>query len=388
MPMDRHELMNVINAGRSSAFNVYEIGRKIPADDPIGKLFRNKTLNHTLFFKIMERDSSHYHAISTVQTLVYFPYNLANVYEGGDSVLFDDSSFHQVLQTRTGVDARSEESQVDYVMDLEILEMIYSLPTLDPFLLRSKAEQLDLAERIHPLYFNISEEEWKKIRAPIRTKIRTLVRRASMGANGRVSVDRVEAQVTKFLTKIWEAKDVEGIEDFVRALEISPERAPDLFFAWKAICYYQVQFEEFLPRLRCFFSWLGDDKKAVPVDWARLIHDDRDRMEATLIGLRDKVRGTYQGIRRVLQNYENSYQAFIERNQPREFKEFLSRADEEYIDIATCLSANVHAVKSWEAVVDRYGERMRYEQLNELFDTLSILYDSRPPAPNGLRASA
>src|SRR3546814_7331694 len=92
MPMDRSELMNVINAGRSSAFNVYEIGRNIAPDDPIGPLFRNRTLNSTLFFKIMERDDSHYNAISTVRTVIYFPYNLANVYEGGDSALFDDPS--------------------------------------------------------------------------------------------------------------------------------------------------------------------------------------------------------------------------------------------------------------------------------------------------------
>ena len=125
----------------------------------MGSLFRNKTLNETLFFKIMERNVSQYHTVSTVQTLLYFPYNLANVHEGGDSILFDDPGFNRMLQVKTGADSKSEESQVDYVMDLEILEMIYSLPTLDPFLLKSKSEQLDLDGRIHPSYFNISEED-------------------------------------------------------------------------------------------------------------------------------------------------------------------------------------------------------------------------------------
>lgn len=114
-----------------------------------------------------------------------------------------------MLQVKTGADSKSEESQVDYVMDLEILEMIYSLPTLDPFLLKSKSEQLDLDDRSHPSYFNISEEDWKRIRSPIRTKIRTLVRRAYMGG-GSVSVDKMEQHVSRFLTKIWEAKDMPG----------------------------------------------------------------------------------------------------------------------------------------------------------------------------------
>ena len=387
MPMDRAALSKVINAGRSTAFNVYEIGRRIPADDPVGKLFRNKTLNETLFFKIMERNVSQYHTVSTVQTLLYFPYNLANVHEGGDSILFDDPGFNRMLQVKTGADSKSEESQVDYVMDLEILEMIYSLPTLDPFLLKSKSEQLDLDDWIHPSYFNISEEDWKRIRSPIRTKIRTLVRRAHMGG-GSVSVDKMEQHVSRFLTKIWEAKDIAGIEDFVRSMEIPESRAPELFFAWKAICYYQVQFEDYLPEMKSFFAWLGDDKTAMPSDWARLMPEDRDRVEYSLLGLRDNVRDTYRSIKFVLSNYEQSYRAFIEMNQPRAFKDFLSTADEDYTNLATCLSANIHALNVWSKMTETYGRRLRHEQLTELFDTLSILFDMRRPMAANLRLSA
>ena len=376
MPMDRMELTKVINAGRSTAFNVHEIGRGIPADDPIGKLFRNKTLNNSVFFKIMERNSSQYNTVSTVQTLIYFPYNLDNVYEGGDSILFDDPSFNKVLQRKTGADSQSEESQVDYVMDLEILEMIYSLPTLDPFLLRSKSEQLNLDDRVHPNYFTINEDDWKRIRTPIRTKIRTLVQRACAGADN-IPADKVEQHVTRFLTKIWEAKDIDGIEDFVKGMEISPERAPEQFFAWKAICYYQVQFQDNLPRLKTFFTWLGDDRKSVPIDWGRLMPDDRDRVEYALMGLRDNVRDTYRSINFVLNNYEQSYRSFIEDNQPRAFKDFLSHADDDYTNLATCLSANIHALNVWTKMIQQHGPRFRYEQFNELVDTLSILYDMR-----------
>ncbi|MBT5945313.1 MAG: hypothetical protein HOK98_14570 [Rhodospirillaceae bacterium] len=388
MPMDRGSLSKVINAGRSTAFNVYDIGRRIPAHDPVGKLFRNKTLNETMFFKIMERNETQYHTVSTVQTLMYFPYNLGNVYEGGDSILFDDPGFNRMLRVKTGADSKSEESQVDYVMDLEILEMIYSLPTLDPFLLKSKSEQLDLDDRIHPFYFNISEEDWGRIRSPIRTKIRTLVRRAYMAEEASVSVEKMEQHVSRFLSKIWEAKDIEGIEDFVRSMDIPADRAPELFFAWKAICYYQVQFEDFLPQMKSFFSWLGDDKVAIPVDWVRLMPDDRDRVEYSLLGLRDKVRDTYRSIKLVLGNYEQSYRAFINDNQPRAFKDFLSTADEDYTNLATCLSANVHALNIWSKTIDTYGTRLRYEQFNELFDTLSILFDMRRSAVSSLRVSA
>lgn len=388
MPMDRVALSKVINAGRSTAFNVHEIGRRIPADDPVGKLFRNKTLNDTLFFKVMEREGSSYRAVSTVQTLLYFPYNLDNVYEGGDSILFDDPKFNKTLQAKTGADSKNEESQIDYIMDLEILEMIYALPTLDPFLLKSKSEQLDLEDRIHPYYFNISEDDWKKIRSPIRSKIRALVHRAFLD-RANVSQEQIEQHVSRFLAKIWEARDIEGIEDFVQSMEIPADRAPELFFAWKAICYYQVQFEERLDEIKQFFVWLGDDKTAVPVDWGRLMPDDRDRVEYMLMGLRDKVRQTYRTMKHVITTYEHSYRAFIEENQPRAFKEFLSHADDDYTNLATCLSANIHAINTWSNMTGTYGNKLRYDQFSELIDTLSILFDMRRQAGNTpMRASA
>ncbi len=116
--------------------------------------------------------------------------------------------------------------------------------------------------------------------------------------------------------------------------------------------------------------------------------DDRDRVEYSLLGLRDKVRDTYRSIKLVLGNYEQSYRAFINDNQPRAFKDFLSTADEDYTNLATCLSANIHALNIWSKTIDTYGTRLRYEQFNELTDTLSILFDMRRSAVTNLRVSA
>ena len=137
-----------------------------------------------------------------------------------------------------------------------------------------------------------------------------------------------------------------------------------------------------------FYAWLGDDKMAMPSDWARLMPEDRDRIEYSLLGLRDKVRDTYRSIRFVLTNYEQSYRAFIEMNQPRAFKDFLSKADEDYTNIATCLSANIHALNTWQKMTDTYGEQMRHEQVSELFETLSMLFDMQRPVASNLRVSA
>ena len=90
----------------------------------------------------------------------------------------------------------------------------------------------------------------------------------------------------------------------------------------------------------------------------------------------------------MLSNCEQSYRAFIELNQPRAFKDFLSTADDNYTNLATCLSANVHALNVWSKMIDAYGRRLRHEQLTELFDTLSILFNMCRPIATHLRVSA
>ena len=51
--------------------------------------------------------------------------------------------------------------------DNRLLEMLADIPTLDPFLLREKAMQLDVAGEISSAYFNLTHDEWVKFQAPI-----------------------------------------------------------------------------------------------------------------------------------------------------------------------------------------------------------------------------
>lgn len=378
MPMDRDQLEKIIDAGRSSALNCLDIGKSIPRADPIGKMFRNEALNRSLFFKVMEQITSLHHTISIVQTLIYFPFNIDNIYEGGDSILFDDPSFHRLMRSKMALNTMSRQGQIDYVMDLELIEMIHALPSLDPFLFKSKAEQLDLLDRIHPDYFNIEEKEWDQIRAPIRDKILKLVKGAFAGVDGvEENNSNFDMLAGRFLDKIWEAKDVRGIEDFVRGMDIPPHQAPEMFFAWKAVCFYQAQFELRKPELLAFFAWVGDDNLALPLDVMRLTRSDREQVERNLGNLREHMRQSYQKVTTILETYEDSYQRFVEHHEPAPFKEFLATADSHYQELAACLSAATHAAKVWFEVTDRYGERLNSGTYGGLLNTLCILFDAK-----------
>jgi hypothetical protein len=393
MTMDRQQLARAIDVGRSSALNCFQMtkdirvqAKAIDAEDPLRKLFRITALNDSIFFKVIETSQQSGHLVYSVETLLYFPFNHANIYEGGDSVLFSDPKFLPKLYDKTGVDTGTDEGREKIDNDRPILEMIESLPTLDPFLLKSKAQQLGIEDRIHPNYFNISLEDWRRIQAPIRKKISALVLRA-LGGDADEDDPVIEQHVSKFLSKIWEARDVDGIEDFVRSLDIPVEKAPELFFAWKAICFYQVQFQTISPHLKNLYAWIGNDNTALPVDLKVLPYDDRQEIKYKLRIVRNRLRENHDDIRNILSTYEKSYSAFIKQGEPKMFKEFLGRADEHYIELAASISSNTHAINLLYDQTKRWGKQLKSPQYHELIDCFMSIYNlSAAPGKGGSKA--
>ena len=171
-----------------------------------------------------------------------------------------------------------------------VLKLIDTMHSLDPFLFKFKAEQRDADENIHEAYFAISPREWEKIRGPIRDKISRLVEKALGDLGDEGDGLAREQYVERFLLKIWEAKDIEGIEPFIKAMQIEPAGAPEIFFAWKAVCYYQVRFNDALEQLQTMFQWVGHNRLCYPADFVSMSKDELISIEDRRNLLRQKMR--------------------------------------------------------------------------------------------------
>ena len=382
MSMDRQQLARAIDVGRSSTLNCFEttkdiagIGASIAKDDPLGPMFRNRYLNESIVFKIVDSVVVKGKRRYGVETLIYFPYNHQNIYEGGDSILVSDPARAAKLLHKCGLDPAKDDESENSVWDNDMMDMIDELPTLDPFLLKCKAQQLGIDGKLNEAYYNITLEEWNRIQKPIRQKIDALVRKALGMEKGDPSIDpelniKIEQNISKFLRKIWEARDIDGIEDFVYGMEMPPERAPELFFAWKAICYYQVQFSEVEQSMRRLFAWIGNAKTALPLDFGGLRQETQDQIQRELKLLRALFRENYASIVSTLKNYEESYRLFIEDGKPGPFKEFLANADGYYVDLAACLSGNSHAINLLEDQIRRTGPQIYSDQHRQLINCM------------------
>ena len=372
--MNRSQLRNMIESGRAVALDCYAIGQSIEDDDPIGRLFENDLLNKSVILKRYEPSlATDPHSV-LVNTIVYFPYDMKNVYDGGESVNFSDAAFHGTLAFKIAKSDPTQELLERISEDVKLLNILNSMHSLDPFMFKTKAEQLEIDSKIHPAYFAISNEEWDKIRLPIRDKISKLVSKALDGLGDGADNLAREQYVERFLKKIWEAKDVEGIEPFVKAMQISPEKAPEVFFAWKAVCYYQVRFNDMLGSLKAMFQWVGHNQLCFPVNHVGLLPEETRKIESRRDSLRQKMRDGYVGAQKVIAEYEDSYNKFLDEDKPNLFMNFLDNSENSDLSLASHVSVATHSLNLWRWYVKQYGQVMRNEQFSELFEGLVMLH--------------
>jgi hypothetical protein len=374
MSTARSQLRNIIKSGRSIALDCYAIGKTIGDDDPVGKLFKTDVMNKSVVFKRFEGIGVNSEEPVRIDTTVYFPYDFEDVFEGGESLSFSDKGFQKSLAFKISNGAATKDMMTRIAMDLRILHMLASLHSLDPFIFKSKAEQSGIDNVIHDAYFAISTEEWDAIRKPIREKISRLVTKAVSGENSASSTTQ-EEQIERFLTKIWQAKDIEGIEPFIKAMQIEAARAPDVFFAWKAVCYYQVRFAKLLDDLKAFFQWVGDDALCYPSDFPNMTSQEEQRVKGLRDKLRSKIRAGYVEANTVLKEYEDSYNQFVHEDRPQAFMNFLQNSDASYLSLASSVSNAAHGINLWKWYLENNGASMLKEQFMELFEGLTHLYD-------------
>lgn len=387
----------MIDSGRSVALDCYAIGKKIPTNDPIGRLFQTDILNKSVILKQYEKilpktskstmfDENFLQQFGggqkapppvNVNTVIYFPYDFENAYDGGESVVYSGKKFIEMLAKKVAQGNPSKDLMSRLNADTRILDLLDSMHSLDPFLFRSKAEQYNLEDAIHPDYYAISREEWDQIQLPIRDKITRLVSKALGERGGEEDAASEQDHVNHFLQKIWHAKDIAGIEPFVKSLQIAPDDAPNLFFAWKAVCYYQLRFDQMMESMKTMFHWIGHDELCFPTDSLQLSKSQQGRIIERRTALRKKVREGFIAAHKVISEYEHSYSQFVNNDKPRLFLNFLADAETSYLLLSNHVSIATHSVNFWRTYMSRYGAELRREEFVPLFDGLMVLYDAQ-----------
>ena len=324
-------LRPMLNAGSSRVFNCNDVARTLKSGqgEHNSYFFKTPALHHLVVVKeVLRYDDPRHPKGFPIACKLYVPYNAADIYEGGRSILFHSPNLPQVLHEQFGVD-RSTASAAGLDHDLRIFQILDELPSLDGFLMRDALvlEGIEADEA----YFDVSPEERTAIHEFIRGKMEPLVRAAYGGKTP------PPHKVAQLIDAIWEAKDFAALEPLVVAFRFPSDEALAIFSAWKGINFYAFEYHQRREKREALAQWLKEDavpKNLVSRQVTQMVEPIR-RMTV------ERLRTHWLQVDNTLKQYEKLYGEFVASANPGAFIAFLRGARTIYWQLGDFLARSL-----------------------------------------------
>lgn len=375
--MKDSNLRYTLESGGSRIFNclgittmIEETAREAAASAQNGEhkpprlFFENRPLNYTVFIKDMNPDYRRDDKDSTekpIGTKIYLPFDTANAYAGGKSIFVNSRGFRNAIADLIGDGHEICPGAIS--RDLNLIEILDSMPALDPFLVKDTMQSKGI--EIDPRYFQIAEEEWDRISDHIRQRIRPMVALALPDG-----VMHSEQRMAEMIDAIWRATDMRKLEPLIRAFLLPVEQTGAIFHAWKGIAFFEYQYMQISESAIHFARWLHEG--AVPS------HSVKGEELATLNALRDstrnKVKRHWSQATGILKEYNYSYEKLFKlQGSAADFTRFMAAAPTHFWTLGDAVIRLQHAIETWERLTGM--EPNRKLESDSLRHLLSVVED-------------
>lgn len=375
--MNRRALQTLLRSGRFLCFDARAVYLELktglaPDESPPQKLFDLSTLNLGIFFKEVMLDDDEEEV--QVSTRVYFPYNDAEVDQGGESTLADPDRIVKVLARRGAIKADGALSPHDQ----RALDILTKVPTFDPFLLLSQRREIEVERSISASYFEITEADWVQIRRPVLEKISILVSKANANTKTDVYKEFVGAETEKedegrrlmtgaVVDAIWQGEETEGSRALIRSFRLNEGQTKQFLFAWKGINYYEYQYEQHKELFYDFFQWLGSSN-SMPRDADGITDSALERFKFRRDRARTLIRSTHSTVTRIIENYNSAFDELIKKDDPRPFQAFLRDAPKNFLTVGLAIGVLAHTANAWSNVTGKKHRGLKAIDLEPFFD--------------------
>ncbi len=293
-------------------------------------LFENKRLNRALILKHRLRnneqdlfESQHY-----VGTKILLPIDDRDWKLGGRFVFVGQKDYLTVLSNTFG------ESIIYSQRDREILDILASAPSLDPFLLNEILAKNSVV--VSPCYFEISKPDAHAMNSFLKNEISKLVAHISLGG------DNINAYTEKLVNKIMSGRVDDGLEHLRLALNLPEEDFADGIFSWRGFLYYK-------------WTQINVSKRMLPV-MDSIMHlkphgivseIKKRKINNAKIGLREIIGNTIGEVRSTLSIYDESYKSLVIGNNPVIFRNFLVTAPALFLKLGAQLGMMNYICNFW-----------------------------------------
>jgi hypothetical protein len=293
-------------------------------------LFSSRVLNRSLILKHRLRadETDFFSNRRALATKIIIPFERSDLKFGGHSFFVGQKGFQDLLQ-----DVGNYRDVLDMKRDQEVLKLIDSLPSLDPFLLREHLRCND----IHPdsCYFAISGADQQRMHDYAAQEISRLTALASGAGRHRAATSRMVAALLSNEVN-------EKLEPLRATLCMVPEEFTEGVFSWRGFIYYKWALEDYWPNL---LRALRGIKEIAPI--GKVTAEERAIIDSSRQIILLGARTNSMEIRRIITAYDRAYSQMIDRQDPKLFRDFLLGAPALFLDIGDRMGAISHITSFW-----------------------------------------
>jgi hypothetical protein len=319
------------SASSARVLSLLAIHRKSPDDMSLQRspLFRNRILNRSIVLKHRLRPNEHniFSAPRPIGTKVMIPIDAADLRAGAQSFFVGQVGYESIVKDGFGDDLRPGSH------DRQLLDLIDSLPSLDPFLLREHLRQ----NGFEPArgYFSMSDADVQRMSAFVRQEILPLVTLSTGNAMG--AQQAAARMVEKLLANTADG----GFEPLKHTLGLSEQKYQDGVFAWRGFIYYKWVFTELTRALNTCMTEINGVRGEGPKSM------DAQVIEAAKLRILAKLRGAHARVQAALDVYNSAYSQLTTKNNPVDFRDFLAVGPDMFVSIGEQLGAIQHVISFW-----------------------------------------
>ncbi len=356
-------LKPMLDAGSSRVFNFNSITRVIKAKDPAAPLFfHNPPLNNVVLIKdsVPEFERKGLPVNKPIGTKLYFPFNDKDVYEGGKTIFLHAKNLQQAVNRKCrhenvadpGNDRRRR-AQTRNSGWVAVAGSVFDERYFHP----------GRVEGERSLFRNQSEL-WQEIETFVLQSFEPLVK-AAFSENTPDFDEKAKALVEK----IWEARDTEALKPLIQAFRLPPDRALEIFSAWKGVNYYSFQYKRGHALLDELAKWF----KTVEIPVGSMSAVERTTLKASIEESSNQLKTDWKKVETILNEYTDGYdKMFRHKISSAPFMEFLRNCSKTYWELGNALGRMSHATYCWNTMTSRHpGRKSPWTETQQILKLLA-----------------
>ncbi|KAF0184249.1 MAG: hypothetical protein FD163_1823 [Hyphomonadaceae bacterium] len=296
-------------------------------------MFKNVRLNKSMIVKHRLRPDEQYLMArrQRVATKIIFPLIGDSLDLGGQSVFVGQNNFKKTLCETLGV------TEAVLKSDIETLNIINNLPSLDPFLLREYLRKHNIKPA--DCYFDISPVDVEKMREFAGEEVAKLVGVAFATEKGYVSRELTEKMVELILANEADEK----LDPLRVALGLQGDDFREGIFAWRGFLFFKWQLADLFPQLRSVVR---------SIEKVRVINCTSRELRANVESLTKQLQKSLADVakecRSIITLYDDAFSDLVDRAHAQAFRKFLLDSPILFLELGSLMGIVSHICSFWQ----------------------------------------